>query len=365
MPSTLRFLSRYLRPDPAATVAAEVVFSRGAEPLPATVYRPAGSSRMLPGWVVLHGLTRTGRAHPSLVRFARAVASAGNIVFVPEIPEWRALRVAASVTVPTIGAAVRALQQRDDVFHERVGVFGFSFGATQALIASADEATARQLAAVAAWGGYSDLHRLFRFGLTGLHDIDGTTYHTQPDPYGAWIMAGNYLRHVPGYEDAGSVGRAVLQLATEAGDSGMYAWDRALDASKRQLRETLPPEQRGLFDLLAPKAGAAPGDDAMLLRLANALADTVRRLDPMMEAHTFLPHVGVPVLLAHGRDDRLIPFTETLRLARQLPAARVRSVTVTSLFQHSGGTQRSLGPVGLAAESARFVLLLRRVLRLV
>lgn len=365
MPSTLRFLARYLRPDPAATVEAEVVYVRGPDQLPATVYRPAGSRRALPGWVVLHGLTRTGRSHPSLVRFARAVAGAGNIVLVPEIPEWRALRVAASVTVPTIGAAVRALQERADVRHERVGLFGFSFGATQALIASADAATARLLAGIAAWGGYCDLHRLFRFGLTGLHDIDGVTYQTRPDPYGAWIMAGNYLSHVTGYEHAAPVAHAVLALAMEAGDRGMYAWDPVFDESKRRLRAALPADQRPLFDLIAPETDKRTKDEERLLQLSDDLANTVRRLDPLMEARTFLPDVGVPVVFAHGRDDRLIPFTETLRLARHVPLRRVRSVTVTSLFQHSGATQTSLGPVGLARESTRFLLLLHRVMRLV
>lgn len=365
MVATLRFLRRYLRPDAAATTAEEVVYARGSDLLPGTVYRPAGTRRSLPAWTVLHGLTRTGREHPSLVRFARAVAGAGSIVFVPEIPEWRALRVDARVTVPTIAAAVQALQARGDVRHEHVGLFGFSFGATQGLVAAAQPETARLLSGMAAWGGYCDLHRLFRFGLTGLHDVDGVTYRTRPDPYGAWIMAGNYLTRVPGFEAAGNVADALMALATEAGDRGLYAWDPAFDDSKRRLRATLPAEHRELFDLLAPVTTAAPPGDDALLELSDALADTVLRLDPLMQARDHLPAVGVPVVFAHGRDDRLIPFSETIRLARAVPPDRVRSVTVTSLFQHSGGTATRLGAVGMAREGARFLLLLRRVLRLV
>jgi pimeloyl-ACP methyl ester carboxylesterase len=365
MVATLRFLRRYLRPDAAATTAEEVVYARGSDLLPGTVYRPAGTRRSLPAWTVLHGLTRTGREHPSLVRFARAVASAGNVVFVPEIPEWRALRVNAGVTVPTIAAAVQALQARDDVRHEHVGLFGFSFGATQGLVAAAQPGTARLLSGMAAWGGYCDLHRLFRFGLTGLHEIDGVTYRTRPDPYGAWIIAGNYLARVPGFEGAGGVADAVMTLAMEAGDRGLYAWDPAFDESKRRLRAALPQDRREIFDLLAPPTTAPRRDDARLLELSDALAATVLRLDPLMQARDHLPAVGVPVVFAHGRDDRLIPFSETMRLARATPPERVRSVTITSLFQHSGGTSSRLGAVGMVREGARFLLLLRRVLRLV
>ena len=109
MPSTLRFLQQYLRPSATATTAVDVTYMRGGRQLPATVFRPANTTRPLPGWVVLHGLTRTGRGHASLKRFAHAVARAGNTVFVPDIPEWRDLRVAPALAIETIHAAAAAL----------------------------------------------------------------------------------------------------------------------------------------------------------------------------------------------------------------------------------------------------------------
>jgi dienelactone hydrolase len=365
MPSTIRFLKQYLKPVDDAVVEAESFYLRGSEQLPATVYRPASGPRDLPGWVVLHGLTRPGRAHPSLKRFARAVASAGNVVLVPEIPEWRDLHVAPDITIDTIRQAVRALQQRDDVKHEHVGLFGFSFGATQALVAAADEETAALLSGVACWGGYYDLLRLFRFGLTGLHEIDGTSYHTEPDPYGTWIMAGNYLPRVPGYENTAVVARALHDLALEAGERGVYAWDPMFDASKLRLRATLPAEHHELFDLLAPQTTEPRTENGLVLQLAEELADTALSIDPLLDPQPFLGDVRVPILFAHGRDDRLIPFTETIRLGRAVPAERIRSLTITALFQHSGGTQRGLGTIGVAREGARFAMLLRRVLALV
>ena len=365
MPSTIRFLRQYLRPSEDATVATETVYTRGDEELPATVFRPARGPSRLPGWVVLHGLTRPGRAHPSLQRFASAVASSGNIVLVPEIPEWRDLRVAPAVAIGTIRQAVRALQERTDVRHEHVGLFGFSFGATQALIAAADEETSRLLAGVAAWGGYSDLRRLFRFGLTGEHEIDGVTYQTEPDPYGPWIMAGNYLARVPGYEGAEDVAIALHDLALEAGELRMYAWDPIFDASKRRLREGLTRDGRELFDMIAPATTAPRADHDRVLALAEALARTALEADPLLDPQPYLQHVRVPILFSHGRDDRLIPFTETIRLSRAVPDHLVRSTMITALFQHSGGTQSGLGRLGVAREGARFALLLRRVLSLV
>jgi dienelactone hydrolase len=365
MPSTIRFLQQYLRPAEGATFESEVVYARGTQSLPATLYRPARDRGRLPGWVVLHGLTRPGRRHRSLIRFARAVARAGNVVLVPDIPEWRDLRVAPALAVDTIKAAVLALQQREDVRHEHVGLFGFSFGATQALIAATDDVVADQLAGIAAWGGYADLRRVFRFGLTGLHEFGGVTYQAKPDPYGVWIMAGNYLPLVPGYADTTAVADSLHALAIESGEVGAYAWDPVYDASKYRLGAQLPVKHRPLFDMLAPRTDGPRPDEERALELAEALAATAMQHDPLLNPRPFLDSVHTAVVVAHGRDDRLIPFSESMRLAQELPAPTVKSLNITALFQHSGGTERGLGALGTTREALRFAILLRRVLRLV
>jgi pimeloyl-ACP methyl ester carboxylesterase len=365
MSSTARFFHQYLRPSERSTRGEEVFYRRANGQVEATVYRPTRQRAKLPGWVVLHGLTRPGRRHPGLIRFVRAIAHAGNVVMVPEIPEWRELRVAPAITIETIRAAVRALQQRADVDHSRVGLFGFSFGATQALIAASDEETAGLLHGIASWGGYADIRRVFRFGLTGLHELDGTTYRLRPDPYGAWIMAANYLPRAPQYRGADAVAHALYQLALESGERRICAAAPVYDPLKLQLRESLTAEQRALFDLIAPLTTAPEPELERTLALADTIAETALQLDPLLDPQPFLPAVRVPVLVAHGRDDRLIPFSESARLGRMLPPSRLVGATITSLFQHSGATQSGLGPLGLAREAARFLLLLRRVLRLV
>jgi hypothetical protein len=303
MPSTVRFLREYFRSDPAAVEVADTTYERPLGPVPATVYRPRDGDGRLPGWVVLHGLTFTGREHPSLIRFARAVAAAGNVVFVPEIPEWRQLRVAPAITVETIRSAVRALQSRDDVDHEHAGLFGFSFGATQALIAATDPDVAKLLHGLCSWGGYHDLERLFVFAMTGEHELDGVTYHTKPDPYGGWVMAGNYLTSIPGHEEHGDLAEAFHTLAREAGRRQIYAWEPVFDSVKVEVRAMVPPEQHALFDLVAPMSDAAPRDRDAARAIALALAEAVRRVDPLMDPQPFLGTVFSIEVRCTGHSD--------------------------------------------------------------
>lgn len=364
MPSTVRFLRQYLRPRTGSVTVTETTYRRGDERLEATVYAPP-TNRPLPGWVVLHGLTARGRHHASLRRFARAVAASGTVVLIPEIPEWSRLEVAPAITVPTIRDAVLALDARDDVADGRAGVVGFSFGATQALMASVDPSLEGHLQAVAAWGGYCDVHALFRFGLFGEHAWGEERYRIEPDPYGRWVMGANYLTGVPGFEERSAVAAALRVLAVEAGESGIGAWDPRFDASKVRLRERLDPEDRATFDLFAPPTGAPPPDRAYALATARELADAALRTDPLLDPAPFLPRVHVRTLLAHGRDDRLVPFTAMYRLRQALPDEVVVGSGLTALFAHSGGAAPELGIVGTVREGVRFLSLLNGILKLV
>lgn len=366
MPSTFGFLRQYLRPRPGALVEETGVCLRGDQALPTTIFRPAAPRRPLPAWVVLHGLTYHGKEHPALVKFARAVAASGSLVCIPDIPEWKTLHVAPGVTGPSIHAGACALRGRGDVAPDRIGVIGFSFGATQALTALArDPALAGEIRGIAAWGGYADVHRLFRFGITGEYDLDGVAYREEPDPYGRWVMGGNYITGVPGFEDAQPLAEALHALATAAGKLKIDAWDAGLDPVKLRLRAELPPRFQERFDLFAPLVGERHRDLARATGLAQELSQAALRADPLLDPTPDLGRVRTPTFIAHGRDDRLVPFTESLRLARQLPASALRAVNITSLFSHSGGAAPDLGPIGLGREAIRFLRLLHGILDLV
>ena len=357
-------MREHARPGTFAITAQETTYEREGEILDATLYRPPGF-RHGAGWVVLHGLTVPGRQHESLVRFARALAATNALVLVPDIPEWRDLRLATSVTVPSIQAAVKALAAHPDADAGRIGLVGFSFGATQALVAAADPSIAAILNGIAAWGGYRDVHRLFRFGIDGRHELDGHEFRIEPDPYGRWIIGANYLPALEGYENHDDVARALRRLALEAGRRRIYAWDPVYDPLKQQLRQALPPHGRELFDLFAPPSGQPPADLALAREIGEGLAAAALRAEPLLDPGPALSRLTTPVLLAHGRDDRLVPFTETIRLSRSLPPGVLRKLTITSLFAHSGGTQAGLGIIGKVREAVRFGVLLNRIAKMI
>lgn len=149
------------------------------------------------------------------------------------------------------------------------------------------------------------------------------------------VVASNYLTQVPGYEDAGDVADAVRQLATEASSRRVSAWERYHDPMITALRDTVAPKRRRLFDILATPTTDPRPDRQESAEFAKALADTCREVEPELDPLGRLARVRVPTQVIHGRGDRLIPFTEAMRLMDRLPTTHRRGATVTGLFNHS------------------------------
>ena len=319
----------------AAVELHETTVDRDGTSLPATFAVPASHRGDLPGWIVLGGVTSMGRFHPQLARFSQALAASGAGVIVPDVPEWRDLRLEPGVTVPTVKAALRSLEQRPEVRSGKVGLIGFSFGAPQAAIASNHADLAGRIAAVGSFGGYCDLERTVRCQLTGLHEWEGVTHRLDPDPYGRWVLASNYLTRVPGCEEAVDVASSLRRLALSATEQRLPAWDAGHDALKDELRGCLAARWQALFDLFAPASASSlvGGDEPeeMAIGLAGACRSSAPLLDPTLE----LGQLSVPVHLFHGRGDRLVPYTESLRFKKALSERLSAKVTVTRLFAHS------------------------------
>jgi pimeloyl-ACP methyl ester carboxylesterase len=331
---TIRYSRSWKRGSPGVE-RTEVRIQRDGQKIPATFVRPVRARRRLPCWIAIGGVSLKGRFHPQLVRFTEALASTGVGVLVPGLPEWRRLSVSPRVTLPTVRASVEYLNVRADVIPGCYGVIGFSFGAAGAVLAASEEEVADHIGGAVVFGGYCSLDRTLACMLTGEHEWRENHHRLQPDPYGRWVVASNYLTQVPGYEDAQDVAAAVNRLATEASGRRVSAWEPYHDSMIKALRRTVAPRRRPLFDVLAtPTTDRRPHPDACT-EFARELADGCRAKEPQLDPVDSLHRVRVPTQVIHGRGDRLVPFTEGMRLMDKLPKTLQRGVTVTGMFNHS------------------------------
>ncbi len=360
---TVRFVRRWLL-ERSSITQQEMLLDRGDRQVPATLFTPTNVRGPLPGWVVLHGSTRPGRFHPVLLRFARSLASARVAVIVPEVPEWRDLRLAPELTGPTVTMALDALGGSGVTGPGPYGLVGFSFGCPQVLIAAAQPDIGSRLAGVVGFGGYCDLQRILRFQMTGNHEWEGEEHHISPDPYARWIIGGNHLTSVPEYSDAGDVADALWRLAVEAGERRIPAWEASYDPLKEEERRTVAKERRWLFDLFAAPTGVEP-DQEVIREFVPRLAVAAEKASPLMNPTPFLRAIEPQVKLLHGRGDRVMPYTETLRLHERFSVNQSVDMTITDLFAHSDQGARLPSLREEVLEGLKFTSALKRVLAMV
>ncbi len=314
-------LIRFATPDSPTFVArigvhevdeSALVLDAPTGPTRARLYVPRGVPDA-PGVVVVHGVHRLGVDEPRLGRFARAIASSGVVVLTPEVKELTEYRIDAG-SIGTIGAAAQYLAIKLD--RRAVGVLGMSFAGGLSLLAAASPRWASVIAFVVAVGAHDDLSRVLRFFAEDkIQAPSGAVLEMKAHDYGMLVLVHS---HVPDFfapED--------VEIATDA--IRLWLWEKKDEARTRSEAMT-PPGKEKLARFFAK-------DPAM----ANELLGVIAKYEGTMgdvSPHDHLASLHVPVYLLHGAGDSVIPPTETLWLAQDVPSRWVRATLVSEAIQH-------------------------------
>jgi dienelactone hydrolase len=289
-------------------------FAEGGSRVPARLYVPRGVSHP-PALVLVHGVHHLGIDEPRLQRFARAFASTGISVLTPELAGLAAYHIEPASTA-TIGAAVRALSAS---VQGPVGLMGLSFAGGLALLAAAAPEVAPDVAYVVAIGAHDDLLRVLRFYAVGEAPApDGSSVRLRPHDYGPAVLVYTHA------EDF--FAPAELDAAREA----LAAWLREEEGPARAAAARLHGEARALVDGLLDRRVEAIAP-VLLRELARPEAVP---LTSAVSPHGRLGGLRAPTFLLHGAGDVVVPATETLWLAREVPPAALRAVLVSPAVVH-------------------------------
>ena len=279
----------------------------------ARLYLPQGVSSP-PGIVMVVGVHHLGIKEPRLVNFARAFAAGGIAVLTPEPPDIADYRITPQ-TIEVIGRSAQDLSHR--LAKQHVGVLGFSFSGGLALLAAADPRFAPAISFVVAVGAHDDLSRVSRFFVNNqIFRPDGSLEKLQAHNYGALVLVYSHLEDFFGPADVPGARRALRALLYEDGPAA------------REALHQLGPAARAKMQLLFDDKIAALSDD--LLRNIDKHRAEMEAVSPAGK----LSHLRTDVLLLHGSGDNIIPATETLWLANEVPRARLKETLITPVLSH-------------------------------
>jgi pimeloyl-ACP methyl ester carboxylesterase len=278
------------------------------------------------GLVLIPGAAETGKDDPRLRAFARSLARAGFAVLVPEIETLRRLLVRPE-DADEIADAVEYLSRRlAGNGTAQIGIAAISYAAGPAVLAALDPRVREKVGFVIAVGGYYDIDAVVTYFTTGnFRDRPEQPWRYQrPNVYGKWVFVRSNLPRVNDEAD-----RRLLRVIS----------NRKLadpDADTTAFEARLGPEGRGIMALLTnTNPDAVP-------RLISALPAKIRRDMAGLDLdRRDLSALTANLILIHGRDDKIIPFTESAALAAAAPAGKA------SLYLVDGLAHVDLRPSGL------------------
>ena len=265
--------------------------------------------------VLVPGLARTGKDDARLVAFANSLARVRFAVLVPDIASLRALKVLPSDIDAIADAAIWLADQTHLSSGRPVGVVAISYAAGPALLAATVPRARDRVRFVAAVGGYHDITEVVRFFTTGAYRVRGHWRHAEPNAYGKWVFVKSNAERLT---EAGDRARLVAIADAKLDDPTV---DITAQAAK------LGDEGRAVLALADNRDRERV--EALVADLPEGIRRDMAALDPSAAA---LEAASARFLLIHGRDDTIIPYSESVNLARRMGRARASLYVVDGLW---------------------------------
>jgi dienelactone hydrolase len=317
------------------------------------VYEPLESSRQTV--LLVPGLHPGGIDESGLMAFARELAKTGVTVVTPEIPGLVQFRITPSLTDSIEQAAVWLATRSGLSPRGQIGLIGASFSGGLAIVAAGRPALRGHLLYVASIGGHHDLPRILYYFCTG-HEY-------------SWASAGDADEGASIEADLGltphDYGLAILllgmadrlvpqgQVVTFKRLVRRYLWASYVD---RHHRSRATREFAGIRAEIGALAEPSASLIASLLR--RDVVDLGSSLLPHLSDYgsdaslspSRSPKPSVPVFLLHGRDDNVVPASESQYLTDDLRGHTTVRLLLTDLVSHT-----DINPSPRTAEVVRLI----------
>jgi len=276
--------------------------------------------------VLVPGVSRAGKNDRRLVAFANTLARARFAVLVPDMQGLKALKVRATDVREIAHAIAYFADSSAAAGHDRIGLVAVSYAVGPAILAALEPDVRDRMGFVVGIGGYWDLEAVVTYFTTGHYRErpDEPWRRAQPNAYGKWVFV---LSNVEQLESAAD--RAILDRMAR------LKFDDP-DAGIAKLAARLGPEGRSVYALLD---NADP--ERVPALLAALPAGVKAELAALNLKGRDVSRLSARLILIHGRDDTIIPYTESVALAAALPKEQAELYLVDSL------AHVDLGPTGL------------------
>lgn len=252
----------------------------------------------LAGIVLIPGIAKHGRDDPRLVAFATTLARSHFMVLVPDIPNLRDLKVRAEDSRTIADAFTYLISRPEFPVEAQAGIGAFSYAVGPAVLAALEPIVREKVDFVLGVGGYYDVEHVITFFTTGYFQNKNKWHHLEPNEYGKWVFIISNVERLSDPNDK----NIFLKIAQQKINNPNVVID--------DLVINLTAEASSVLALLQNQ------NHEHVPSLIADMPTAIRAdIDALNLSNKDLTQLKAKLILLHGTDDDIIPYTESIALA--------------------------------------------------
>lgn len=249
--------------------------------------------------VLIPGVAVQGKDDSRLVAFASTLARSRFMVLVPDIPNLRDLKIRAEDSRTIIDAYTYLISRPEFPAQGQAGIGAFSYAVGPAVIAALDPQIRERVNFILSVGGYYDIEQVITFFTTGYFQNDNGWQYLEPNEYGKWVFVLSNVERLSNPLDK----EIFFKIAQRKINNP--------NTSIEDLIINLTDEANSILALLQNQNhNHTP---SLIADIPNIIHGD---LDALNLSNKDLTKLKAKLILLHGTDDDIIPYTESIALAR-------------------------------------------------
>ena len=263
----------------------------------ADLYIPQESA--LASIVLIPGVAAQGKEDLRLVAFATTLARSRFMVLVPEISNLRELKIRAEDSRTIIDAFTYLISRPDIPVQGQAGIGAFSYAVGPAVLAALDPEVREKIDFILSVGGYYDVEQVITFFTTGYFKNENGWQYIKPNEYGKWVFVLSNIERLSRKTD-----KEIFYAIAQRKMDNPNAWIE-------DLTNNLSVEASSILALLKNQ------NYSETLTLITGIPNAIRAdLNALNLSNKNLSQLNAKLILLHGIDDDIIPYTESILLSR-------------------------------------------------
>ncbi|MBF89828.1 MAG: hypothetical protein CMG75_09310 [Candidatus Marinimicrobia bacterium] len=284
--------------------------------VPLKIYHPPNLD-VAPAIILFPGASPAAENHEGVNLLAKALASSGVRAFLPRIPALKKVLIQSDSIEHMINAYL-TVSDRKDIDSKKIVGCGVSFGGSLFIKACLDDRINGKPASIISYGSYFDFGDTLEFSITGKFSDGKKDFHLNPHDWGRTVFFYNYVRYVDEPFNMEKIEEYLYDQIINNGEKSKELWYSFSRKDKKFINTILYEKNEEAH------------------RITKKTLMKIKPLVMSLSPSSFINKIDFPIYMMHGAQDNMIPYTETLKFARELKIRgnKVHSF-ISNLYSHS------------------------------